>query len=320
MKRILLFPLATGLLFAQTRPAPPATPAEIAIANLPAQKVGPNDLIAVSVYGAPELSRTIRVSADGGIRLPMLKQRIKAEGLMPGELETAIAAALQAEQILVDPFVTVTLAEYYSRPISVAGAVRSPITFQPVGNLTLLDAITRAGGLSPEAGPDILVSRLQPGEEGRPIALTQRIPVKALLEAADPELNLKLMGGEEIRVPEVGKVFVVGNVRKPGSFPVQDVTDTTVLKMLALAEGLAPYAAKEAFIYRREAGASAKNEIPIEIRKILDRKAPDVPLQANDILYVPDAKGRRIGMTALERIIGFGSATASGVLIWGSAR
>ena len=320
MKRILLFPLATGLLFAQARPAPTATPAEIAIANLPAQKVGPNDLIAVSVYGAPELSRTIRVSADGGIRLPMLKRRIKAEGLMPGELETAIAEALRAEQILVDPFVTVTLAEYYSRPISVAGAVRSPITFQAVGNLTLLDAITRAGGLSPEAGPEILVSRLQPGEEGRPIALTQRIPVKALLEAADPELNLKLVGGEEIRVPEAGKVFVVGNVRKPGSFPVQDVTDTTVLKMLALAEGLAPYAAKEAFIYRREAGASAKNEIPIEIRKILERKAPDVPLQANDILYVPDAKGRRIGMTALERIIGFGSATASGVLIWGSAR
>ena len=79
----------------------------------------------ISVYDAPELTRTVRVGADGFMRLPMLKQRIKAEGLMPGELEAAIAAALVAEQLMVDPFVTVTIAEYNSRPISVAGAVRA---------------------------------------------------------------------------------------------------------------------------------------------------------------------------------------------------
>src|ERR1039458_10210838 len=68
-------------------------------ANLPAQAIGANDLIAVSVYDAPELTRTVRVSADGFVRLPMLKQRVKAQGLMPGELESAIAKALQDEQI-----------------------------------------------------------------------------------------------------------------------------------------------------------------------------------------------------------------------------
>ena len=68
-------------------------------ANLPAQPVGPNDLIAVSVYDAPELSRTIRVGTDGYFRLPMLKQRVKAQGLYPSELETAIAAALRQEEI-----------------------------------------------------------------------------------------------------------------------------------------------------------------------------------------------------------------------------
>src|SRR5215470_9578584 len=74
--------------------------------NLPAQPVGANDLIAVSVYDAPELSRTIRVGADGLIRLPMLEQRIKAEGLYPAALEAAIAKALKEEEILNAPFVT----------------------------------------------------------------------------------------------------------------------------------------------------------------------------------------------------------------------
>src|SRR6516164_6006868 len=75
--------------------------------NLPIQPVGPNDLIAVSVYDSPELSRTVRVGADGLIRLPMLKERIKAEGLMPNELELVLADALDAAGILVDPVVTV---------------------------------------------------------------------------------------------------------------------------------------------------------------------------------------------------------------------
>jgi len=117
-------------------------------------------------------------------------------------------------------------------------------------------------------------------------------------------------------VPEAGKVFVVGNVRRPGAFAVQDTSDTTVLKVLALAEGLSPFADKVAFIYRQTAGSGAKTEIPIELTKIMDRKTPDIPLEANDILYIPDNKGRRMTVTALERLAGFGSSTASGLLIW----
>src|SRR5438128_287570 len=91
-------------------------------ANLPAQKLSSNDLISVFVYDEPGLSRTARVSADGYIRLPMLKERIKVQGLLPGDIEIAIANALRAEEILADPVVTVTAAEYTSRPISVVGA------------------------------------------------------------------------------------------------------------------------------------------------------------------------------------------------------
>src|SRR5436190_13391529 len=82
--------------------------------NLPAQKMGPRDLIVLQVYDSPELTRTVRIDSDGMVRLPMMKQRIKAEGLMPNELETAVATALAEEGLIVEPFVTITVAEYAS--------------------------------------------------------------------------------------------------------------------------------------------------------------------------------------------------------------
>jgi polysaccharide biosynthesis/export protein len=279
--------------------------------NLPAQKIGPDDLVGISVYDAPELTRTVRVGAEGHIRLPMLHREIQAAGLLPRELEAAIGEALRTEQILVDPVVTVTVAEYRSRPISVAGAVKRPLTFQAFGNVTLLDAITRAEGLAAEAGPEILLTR---SEEGKNV--TRHISVKALLEGADAELNPHLTGGEEIRVPEAGRIYVAGNVKHPGAFAVKDDSGTSVLKVLALAEGLAPFASKNAYVYRRQPGAQAKNEIPIPLDRIIARKSPDFALAADDILYVPDAKGRRLSITTVEKLAGFGAATTSGMLIW----
>lgn len=299
----------------QTPVAPmTAAPAGMTVANLPAHKLGQEDLIGVTVYDAPELTRTVRVAQDGTIRLPMLKQPIPAAGKMPSELEAAIAHALEGEEILVSPVVTVTVVEYQSRPISVAGAVKSPTTFQANGSVTLLEAITRAGGLAPNAGVEVLVSRAEPGSEKR---LTQRVAVKALIDQADAAANMPLRGGEEIRVPEVGRVFLIGNIKKPGGYPVRDGSETTLLKMLAEAEGLTPFASKVAFIIRQVEPGTPKQEIPVELSKILKRKTGDVPLNANDIVYVPDDSGRRISVTALEKIVSFGSATASGVLVWG---
>lgn len=292
----------------------------VAAGNLPAQKIGPNDLLAVSVYGAPEFTRSVRVDDSGKLSLPMVREQLHAAGKLPMELERSIAEALRKGEILVDPVVTVTIVEYFSRPISVMGAVHKPTTFQAVGPVSLLDAVTRAEGLSQDAGPEILVTRRQRGETDNDLSLVQRIPVKGLVDAADPEFNIALHGGEEIRVPEAGKIYVVGNVKKPGAYTAGDATDTTVLKLLAMSEGLAPYASKNAYIFRREASTGAKNEIPLQLSRIMQRKSPDVPLLSNDILYIPDNRGKRIGLTALERIVGFGSATASGVLIWGVAR
>jgi polysaccharide biosynthesis/export protein len=286
--------------------------------NLPAQPIGTADLLAISVYGAPELTRTVRVSPEGLIRLPMLRETIDARGLMPAEVETRIAGALAQEQILVDPAVTVTIAEYHSRPISVLGSVRSPLTFQALGKTTLLEALTRARGLSEDAGPEILLTRPAAGGDA---ARVERVPVKKLIDAADPAWNVTLEGGEEIRVPQAGRVFVAGNVKHPGAFRLDGAGDITVLKTVALAEGLAPFATKDAYIFRTGLGGVAdgggRTEIPVALSKIMERTAPDVALGANDILFIPDNRARRNSLGILEKALGFAASTASGVLILG---
>jgi polysaccharide export outer membrane protein len=112
------------------------------------------------------------------------------------------------------------------------------------------------------------------------------------------------------------KVYVIGNVKKPGAFPITDNGAMTVLKAVALCEGLSPYASKIAYIQRTGDPTAVKSEITVELRKIMDRKAPDVELQPKDILYIPDNTGRRVTASVLEKLAGFGSTTASGVLIW----
>src|ERR1039457_2225873 len=161
--------------------------------NLPLQRVGPEDLLGLQVYDAPEFTRTVRVSAEGTIRLPMLKMPVRVQGLMPNEIEVLVQEALVREKLFVDPYVVVNIVEYHSRPISVSGAVKLPIIFQAIGSVSLLDAIARHGGLVPDqAGAEIIVTKPN-GDTG--VQSVQRIPVKALLAAQDPTLNLKLTGG-----------------------------------------------------------------------------------------------------------------------------
>jgi polysaccharide export outer membrane protein len=288
-------------------------------ANLPAQKVGPNDLIGISIYDAPEFTHTVRVGLDGCIRLPMLKQRVKVEGLYPNEIEKVIADTLEKAEILVEPIVTVTVAEYGSRPISIVGAVKNPLVFQADRPTTLLEALSHAGGLREDAGPEILLTTKQTNADGTATGLTRRIPVRGLIDAADPTLNVMLVGGEEIRVPEAPKIFVFGNVKHPGAFPVQGKGEMTILRTLALAEGLSDFASKDAYIYRGEA-AGVKSEIPISLARILKREIPDVTLEPNDLLYIPDNKGGRIRATLLDKILTFASTAGASALVYGLVR
>src|SRR5512140_1408251 len=131
MKSVACLFVLTGLAFAEEAPG-----------NLPARALAANDLISITVFGSPELTRSVRLGPDGKIRLPMLSRKIDAAGLEPVQLEEQIARALTTEQVLIDPSVTVAIAEYASRPVSVAGAVRHPLTFQITQKTTLLEALT----------------------------------------------------------------------------------------------------------------------------------------------------------------------------------
>jgi polysaccharide biosynthesis/export protein len=306
----------TGTVYAQQSERAVSTVPNLdyAYSNLPTQPVGPDDLLALSVYDSPELTRTVRVDADGNIRLPMLKDPIQVRGMVPSQLESAIAKALTKGNVLVDPIVTVTIVEYQSRPVNVVGAVKNPLVFQATRPIPLLDAIARAGGMREDAGSDIVVSK-EVVRDGKPVRITQTIPVRKLIDNADPALNVMLHGGEEVLVPEALKIYVVGNVKKPGAYPVKNDEETTILQLLALSEGLAPYSAKVAYVYRRSPSGT-KTEVPVQLAKIMKRQSPDMPLQANDILYIPDNNGKRLTAETLDRIAGLGAATATDYIIW----
>ena len=329
--RLMLLLAGLGLAAMQLAAQPaPSEMQEVGNANLPSQRLGADDLIAVSVYDAPELTRTIRVEPTGEIHLPLLEGGIPASGLYARELESTIAGALKTGEILVEPIVKVTVVEYASRPVAVIGAVKKPVNFQVEGTVTLLDALARAEGLTEDAGPEILVTRkiatstsgVGIGSSPPPLDLTEEpgretriISVKQLLEQGDSSLNIPLTGGEEIIVPKAKQIFVVGNVKKPGAFPVRGETDYTVLQLVALSEGLAPFAENIAYIVRGSGSPNAQ-QIPVELKKIMKRESPDLQLQPEDILYIPDNSARRTTMTVLDRIANFGVSTASGVLIW----
>jgi len=284
-----------------------------AAASLPFQIINPDDSISVTVYGSPELSRVYRVSGEGTVQLPLLKTPIPIAGMRPAAVESAIATALESNGLFVAPSVTVALADVASRPISVVGAVRTPITFQMVGRVTLLDALARAGGVTPDSGPDIVLVRPDPGAA---TALLERIPLRPLLDGLPSAKNVSLKGGEEIRVPEAEKIFVTGNVQKPGSFQIRDKEPITVLRALALAGGALNFSLRYAYVYRKEDVSGGRNEIQVPLRDILKRKATDFALQAEDTLYVPLDDRKKNTVAVVEKITGFGIATATGLIIW----
>jgi polysaccharide export outer membrane protein len=253
------------------------------------------------------------VSPDGQVSLPLLKNGIRVTGMVPAEMGKAITDALVREQVLIEPIVTVAVLEYRSRQVSVVGAVKSPLIVQAVGNLRVLDAIAKAQGLTPEAGPEIIISGYRGAGATDGIV---RISVKELMSGKDESINLLLHGGEQIRVPEAPKLYVVGNVKIPGSYPLNELEGTTVLKALAVTQGTLPYTSKRAYVYRTINNTHEREEIAIPLRDILHRKAPDVALQANDVLYIPENSTAHLSASVLDRIGGFGSTVGSGLIIW----
>lgn len=292
------------------------TPTGTVVQNLPQLEIGNNDLLDVTVYGSPELSGTLRVGPDGMIVLPMAQAQkpLHSKGLLPAELAAKIASQLEDAQLVVHPSVTVKVAEYQSRTVTVVGAVRHPVSFQAYGQVTLLDAIGRADGLAETAGDEILVTG---GHDSGLTRLTARVKVTSLMAGTNPSDNTMLHGGEEVRVPEQGRISVLGDVKHPGVFPVKSQDESSLMMLLARSEGLSSNASAYAYVYRNQPGGAPRQEMPVELKRIMDRKAPDIYLEAGDILYVPDNRGRRISLSVLEHLSTIGGAAAGAIVYSG---
>jgi polysaccharide biosynthesis/export protein len=281
--------------------------------NLSLEPVGAGDLLYVSVANWTEVTRSYRIGPDGTITLPALKHSIPVSGLSAPEIEKKIATTLTVDKILVNPIVTVNVVEYRSRTVEVVGAVRHPLTFQALGQVRLLDAIARAEGVSPEAGTEVLLYRTkEKGGSGD----VQHISLKRLIDGSDPSLNQLLQGGDQIRVPQAGKLYVFGNVKSPGAYSITEAEGMTVLKALALCQGMLPYSHNTAIIFRPKKDSAQRDEVVVSLKDIVKHHSPDVALNANDILYVPDNSGKKITAEVLARVGTFGSSTASGLLIF----
>jgi polysaccharide export outer membrane protein len=273
--------------------------------SLPDHKIVPNDLIQVSVFDEPEFSRAVRVGEDGNIILPMLGKPVAVKGLFPRELEAVLTGVLVDEQLLVHPLVSVSIMEYATKQISVIGDVKIPGQFNITAPITLLEALAKAGWTTTEAGSELLYAKSTTDTP-------RKIRLEELQNSTDPTINVMLTGGEIVNVPDAPKVWVTGNVTHPQAVPVRRPGDATVLKVVANVEGLTPYYAKVAYIYRPDpADGGKRKEIPVALKDIMHRKKQDVVLLADDILLIPDDGGylRRQILAEMQTLSG-GAASA----------
>lgn len=289
-------------------------------ATEPPQKylLGPGDMILVQVVGMPEFTnQPYRIDVDGTISLPLLG-RVRAGGLTLADFETEVVTALK-KQVL-HPHVITSLATPRGEPVSVLGAVNSPGTQQIQGRKTLFDVLAAAGGVKPDAGNTVTITRIRSegpldlpnaAEDPATGRLTAAVNLNALVNLREPSANILVRPHDEISVPRAQLIYVIGNVRKAGGFTLSEGRSISALEALSLAEGLSPNASPKSARILRKHGAD-REQIPVNLKAILAGKTKDVALNPDDILFVPDNVSRRATTRALETAMN----TLSGVAIW----
>jgi polysaccharide export outer membrane protein len=293
--------------------------------TLPDCIISPDDVLTISVYDAPDVTGDYRVSPTGEIEIPLLPTPIVAAGRTPAQLSELISERYRVSEIYTHPRVTVAIKESRVHAIAIAGAVKKPQIYPVFGRTTLLDLLSQAEGLADDSGSLAIVTR---GDIAMQILKstdacgtanqhpfcdsTFSVDLSRLTEMGDPLLNVDLYPGDRVTVQRAGIVYVVGAVNKPGGFPLKTGQEKmTVIQALALAEDLKPTAAqKRAMIIRKNpASADGREEIAVNLTKVLEGHEHDSQLQANDILFVPDSAGKR----ALRR----GAEAAVTAATWG---
>ena len=284
--------------------------------------IGSGDLLNIEVFDVPELSRDVRVNETGYISLPLMPTKVRADGLTAYQLQDKLAELLQTNGLVSTPQVSVSIKERNSQPITIIGSVKGPMVIQATHQTTLLQALSQAGGITEDAGNVVIVTRpaAKPADTDDPAVaqlLTQSqsftINLSDLLEVGDSRFNIILQGGDVVSVPHAGIIYVVGAVVHPGGFVMQNDRDRmTTLKMLSLAGGTSGTAkTKSAVILRKNTETGRRDEIPVDLNKVMRLKTPDVTLLASDILFVPDSAGKR----ALHRTGDIAVSLTTGIAI-----
>ena len=314
--------------------APPSAGEASSKASVPSVSAGhdflitPDDLLEIIVFDVPQMSRQYRVSPRGEIVFPLLAQPLTAAGKTPVQLSQAIAAELRRTGMLSSPQVNVEVKESRLHSVAVTGAVKKPQIYPVFGRTTLLDVLSQAEGLAPEAGNTVVVTRgeialrqlqspssSETGGTTDPAAQTTTVDLKRLMETGDPALNLKIYPGDRVTVQRAGIVYVVGAVNRPGGYPMSDdQEEITVLKAVALAQDLKSTAIRsKAVIIRKNARfPEGREEIPVDLKMVLARRAPDPAMQPSDILFVPDSPGKK----AAGRLAEAALQVTTGIIVW----
>jgi polysaccharide export outer membrane protein len=285
-------------------------------------KLGNGDLVNIDVFDVPQLTRDVRIDDSGHISLPLLPERIVARGLSTIQLQDKIAELLKAGGLVTNPEVTVSLREQRSQPITVIGSIKLPQVIQSLRPMSVLEVLSACGGITDEAGSVLLVTRKVPADvsaktdSGEPDLLakpqTFTVDLWDLLNSPTPKDNIMIVGGDIVTVPRAGIFYIVGAVSHPGGFILSnDADQMTALKALALSGGVTSTSkANEAVIVRKDPSTGINKEIPVNLKKLLERKGPDAKMQANDILFVPDSAGKHAIHRATDVIIALSSGVA----------
>ena len=253
-------------------------------------RLGVGDLIEFSVYNVPELAAKVRVGSNGDVYLPLVDY-VHVAGLKPEEAQAVIEKRFTDGGFLKDPHVSIFVDEYQSQGVSVLGEVSKPGVYPALGQQRLFDMISAAGGFSDKAGRSMTVTHRSAPDKPETIPLARNF-------SDNPDSNVPVYPGDTIIVRKADIVYVVGAVGKPSGF-LMDSGSLTVLQAIALAGGTSSTAKlSDARIIRK--GATGMSETPVHLKKMLAAKIPDMPMEADDILFVPNSTGKIIAGRTLQ--------------------
>lgn len=263
-------------------------------------KLGVGDLIEVSVFGVPDLATKTRVSGSGDIYLPLIDY-VHVADLTTDEAQEMIQKRLEDGGYVRGPHVTIFIDESASQAVTMVGEVARPGPYPAIGDRKLFDLISAAGGLTEKAGRVVTIEHRDDPDKKVVLQLSSNL-------AEDTQNNVSVQPGDTIIVSRAGIVYVVGDVQRPSGFQIED-NSLTVLKALALAGGSTKTSAlgKSKILRQTPNGIQ---EIPINMKKVLYAKAPDVPLVKGDVLFVPGSASKAAAYSTAQAALSMSTALA----------